>query len=93
MLDSYYDGFVDPIEEARDYEEGARAGDPRRCRRHGCQTSSADVMFDGVCGHCEAEMDDDRGGPEDVDDLLLPWEAPRLPYFTDEPCDEDNLPF
>ena len=92
MLDSYYDGFVDPIEEARDYEEGARFGDPRRCPRHGYVTSSADGMFDGVCGHCEAEMEEDAY-LADVDDLLLPWEAPRLPYFADEPCDEDNIPF
>ena len=33
-------------------------GDPRRCPRHPeVVTSSADGMFDGVCGECENEAD------------------------------------
>jgi len=33
-------------------------GDARRCPRHPqVRTSSANGMFDGLCGHCEAEMD------------------------------------
>lgn len=35
-------------------------GDPRRCPRHPhVRTSSPDGMFDGLCGECEAAMDDD----------------------------------
>jgi hypothetical protein len=36
-------------------------GDARRCPRHPhVKTSSDDGMFDGLCGECEAEMDDSR---------------------------------
>lgn len=38
-------------------ERGAEFGDPRRCNRHGTIISSADGMFDGLCGACEYEMD------------------------------------
>ena len=35
-------------------------GDARRCPRHpNVKTSSDDGMFDGVCGLCENEMEDD----------------------------------
>jgi len=36
-------------------ERGAELGDPRRCRVHGCPTSSPDGMFDCPCPECEAE--------------------------------------
>lgn len=39
-------------------------GDPRRCPVHGTVISSADGLHDGVCGACEAMMDDDD---EDLD--------------------------
>jgi|GEM_PF-6924489 len=51
-----YEEWVDAREEARQDEEGAEYGDPRRCPRHpGVRTSSNDGMFDGVCGQCEGE--------------------------------------
>ena len=36
-------------------EYNAKFGDPRTCPVHGCITSSADGMLDGVCGGCEHE--------------------------------------
>ena len=43
-------------------EDGS--GDPRRCPKHGTVMSSADGMFDGLCGRCEMEADE--GGDGDV---------------------------
>jgi len=45
--------------EHQEHEAGAALGDPRKCKRHGTVISSPDGLFDGVCGACEAEMDDD----------------------------------
>lgn len=47
------------------YEEHERdsqyLGDARRCPRHpNIKTSSDDGMHDGLCGECEAEMDDEQ---------------------------------
>ncbi len=53
----YYADMWSAEQEAREDEEGAQWGDPRRCHRHGTIISSADGMFDGVCGACEGEMD------------------------------------
>lgn len=47
------------IREMQD-EAGAALGDPRRCRRHPDQVvSSPDGLFDGLCGKCECEADDE----------------------------------
>ena len=41
---------------------GRTLGDPRRCPRHpNTVTSSNDGMFDGLCPHCESEMDEQEG--------------------------------
>jgi hypothetical protein len=44
-------------------EEGAHYGDPRRCHRHGCITSSPDGMHDAPCQLCEAEADAETEDP------------------------------
>jgi hypothetical protein len=55
--DMTFDDFVDPAQEARDFEDGCY-GDPRRCPHHPhVKTSSDDGMFDAPCGECEAAMD------------------------------------
>lgn len=48
---------TDLAAQARDDELGAEFGDPRRCPRHGTQTSDAFGLFDAPCGDCEAESD------------------------------------
>lgn len=48
----------DLIEFEREAERFGYTGDARRCPRHPhVRTSSADGMFDGLCGECEAAMD------------------------------------
>lgn len=47
-----------------DYDYDMQDGDPRRCPSHPHVTiSSPDGMFDGVCGECEAALEEDREAP------------------------------
>lgn len=62
--------YFDAANEAEMDEAGAVAGDPRRCPIHGEVTSSADGMFDGLCGACEYDIDaydDDFAASPDYD--------------------------
>ena len=53
-----YEDELTGYEQHLAYESGS-FGDARRCPRHPhVKTSSDDGMFDGVCGECEADMND-----------------------------------
>lgn len=43
-------------EEERTDDDRSTYGDPRRCPRHGCRTSSDNGLFDAPCPVCEDEM-------------------------------------
>jgi len=63
-IEAMVDFYETRDEELTGLEEHLRdspfQGDARRCPRHpGVKTSSDDGMFDGVCGLCESEADDD----------------------------------
>jgi hypothetical protein len=66
-------------------EEGAKLGDPRRCLRHPhVKTSSPDGMFDGLCGACEADTDDEP--------TVYGNDAPAM-LAPSAPVDSDEIPF
>ena len=75
--------FFSKEQEALDDEMGAAWGDPRRCPIHpNVRTSSADGMFDGLCGACEGEMSQ-RAAQWDID--------PTNPYR--EACGRNETPY
>lgn len=56
-MDHDFESMLDAGRVELEIEAGSY-GDPRRCQRHGTTTSSADGMFDGLCGACEHEADE-----------------------------------
>lgn len=44
-------------QEDLEIEFNSQWGDPRRCPKHGCATSSVDGLFDAPCLACEYESD------------------------------------
>lgn len=90
------DDRVDPEEEARRDEEGARLGDPRRCPTHPqVVTSSPDGMFDGLCWICESGMEEEE--PPNLDNGVSSAVDPS-PTAEDYPGQridgsDDDIPF
>lgn len=82
-------------------------GDARHCPHHPhVKTSSDDGMFDGICGECEAEMDEaaarweyDPENPHRLycgDSIWGPKEVASLPrrgLVSCQPTAEDDIPF
>lgn len=81
------------MNEELEAEYNAQYGDPRRCEKHGCITSSPCGMFDAPCSECEYEAEceyidaqlDEAG--ERVTARLENWTMPEL---DDE---DDDQPF
>lgn len=77
-------------------EVGGEVSDPRRCRWHPeVVTSSADGMFDGLCGLCEGERDAERAecdAVEAMDDPRAPTPA-AAPAYGKLPVAEDDVWF
>lgn len=74
--------------ELADERAGLDYGDPRRCKSHPqVIISSADGMFDGLCGICEAGAD----GAFDDPTPTTPAAPAPAPMFG--PFEDDDIPF
>lgn len=76
-------------EREMDDERGGEYGDPRRCKVHGCVTSSPDGMFDAPCPQCENEIEDARWREHDGEAVLLVVQP--APVVQDVVEDDDIL--